>query len=210
MNSPQVHVSGSVFSRILWLYGLYTLLSNATYLVGYYWLPEGFMRASPLTAAGQVVAAAQSFWGQFGLTLLFNLGVVTVISIVLNFNQIKGVPVGYVYPLSLAVTSGLISGTNSFIASDITRFNARDGMALALSIGNLEMLGYIFVIASTVKFGVYQYRSWWRWGGEWKPAKVMNLRDVRLAKPEILCLVIGILLVIFGAYRETLMAFGLL
>ena len=118
MDSPQVHVSASVFSRILWLYGLYTLLSNATYLVGYYWLPEGFMRAGPQTAAGQVVAAAQSFWGQFGLTLLFNLGVVTVISIVLNFNQIKGVPVGYVYPLSLAVTSGLISGTNSFIASD--------------------------------------------------------------------------------------------
>ena len=120
---------------------------------------EGFMRASPQTAGGQAAAAAQSFWGQFGLTLLFNLGVVSVISIVMNFNQVKGIPAGYVYPLFLAVTSGLIGGTNSFIASDITRFNARDGMALALSIGNLEMLGYIFVIVSTVKFGVYQYST---------------------------------------------------
>jgi hypothetical protein len=142
--------------------------------------------------------------------LLFNLGVVTAISIVLNFNQVKGVPVGYVYPLFLAVSSGLIAGTNSFIASDITRYNARDGMALALSIGNLEMLGYIFVIAATVKFGVYQYRSWWRWSGEWKPTKVMNLRDVRLSLRELLCLVTGILLVIVGAYRETLMAFSML
>jgi hypothetical protein len=61
MNSPQVHTPGSVFSRILWIYGLYTLLSNAAFLIGYYWLPEGFMRASPQTSAGQVVAQAQSF-----------------------------------------------------------------------------------------------------------------------------------------------------
>ncbi len=210
MNSPQVHVPGSVFSRILWIYGFYTLLSNAAFLIGYYWLPEGFMRGSPQTSGGQVVAEAQSFWGQFGLTLLFNLGWVTVVCIVMNFNQIKGVSAGYLYPLFLAITSGLIAGTNSFIASDITHYNARDGMALALSIGNLEMLGYIFVIASTIKFGVYQYRSWWRWTGEWNPTKVMNLRDVRLSRPEIICMVMGILLVILGAYRETLMAYNML
>jgi len=210
MNTPQVHVSGSVYSRILWIYGLFSLLSNAAFLIGYYWLPEGFMRGSPQTAGGQVVAEAQSFWGQFGLTLLFNLGWVAVICIVLNFNQVNGVPVGYLYPLFLAVTSGLITGTNSFTASDITQYNARDGMALGLSIGNLEMLGYIFVIASTVKYGVYQYRSWWRWSGEYKPTKVMNLRDGRLSKPEIACLTTGILLIIFGAYRETLMAFNML
>ncbi len=210
MNTPQVHISGSIYSRILWLYGFFTLLSNAAYLIGYYGLPEGFMRGSPQSAGGQVVAGAQSFWGQFGLTLLFNLGVVAVVLIVLNFNQIKGIPAGYLYPLILAVTSGLIAGTNSFTASDITQYNAHDGMALALSIGNLEMLGYILIIAATVRFGVYHYRSWWRWSGEWKPAKVMNLRDVRLSKPELVCLATGILLVIFGAYRETLMAFNML
>ena len=133
----------------------------------------------------------------------------TVISIVLNFNQIKGIPAGYLYPLFLAVTSGLIAGTNSFTASDITQYNAHDGMALALSIGNLEMLGYIIVIAATVKFGVYQYRSWWPWSGEWKPTKVMKLREVRLSRAETLCLVLGILLLIIAAYRETMMALKL-
>ncbi len=210
MNTPQVNVAGNVYSRILWIYGLFTLLSNAAFLIGFYWLPEGFMRGSPQTAGGQVVMTAQSFREQFGLTLLFNLGVTAVVSIVLNFNQIKGVSAGYLYPLFIAVSSGLIAGTNSFIASDLTQYNARDGMALALSIGNLEMLGYIFIIAATVKFGVYQYRSWWRWSGEWKPTKVMNLWDVRLSKPELVCLAIGILLVIFGAYRETLMTYNML
>jgi len=210
MNTPQVHVSGSVYSRILWIYGLTTLLSNAAYLIGYYWLPEGLMRASPQTAGGQVVMTAQSFWGQFGLTLLFNLGVTAVIAVVMNFNQVKGVPVGYLYPLFMAVSGGLIAGTNSFLASDLTQYNVYEGHAMALSIGNLESLGFIFIIAATVKFGVYQYRSWWRWTGEWKPTKVMNLRDVRLAKPEVICLVIGVLLLLLGAYRETLSAFNML
>lgn len=210
MNTSRVHESGSVFTRILWLLGTYALLSSVAYLVGYYWLPEGFLQGSPVTTTGQVAAAATSFWGQFGLTLLFNLGWTTVVSVVLNFNQVKGLPAGYLYPLSLAIITGLISGTNSFVASDLTHYNAREGQALALSIGGLEMLGYIFVIAATVKFGVYQYRSWWRWSGEWKPSKVMNLRDVRLTTLEIICLAMGILLVIVGAYRETLMAFSML
>ena len=153
---------------------------------------------------------AQSFWGQFGLTLLFNLGVTAAVAIVLNFNQVKGIPVGYLYPLFLAVSGGLIAGTNSFLASDLTKINVHVGTALAHSIGGFETLGFIMIIAATVKFGVYQYRSWWRWSGEWKPVKVMNLRDVRLSRPETVCLVIGVLLLIFGAYRETLMAFNML
>ena len=121
MNTSQVNVPGSVYNRILWLFGLTTLLSNAAYLIGYYWLPEGFMRGNPQTVGGQVVMTAQSFWGQFGLTLLFNLGVTAVVSIVLNFNQVKGIPAGYLYPLFIAISGGLIAGTNSFLASDLTQ-----------------------------------------------------------------------------------------
>ena len=207
MNTSQVHISGSVYSRILWLFGLYTLLFNAVFLIGYYWLPEGFLRGSPATAGGQVVAEAQTFWGQFGLTLLFNLGGILVVSFVMNLNQIKGIPLGYLYPLILAVISGLVTGTNSFVSSDMTQYNVRDGTALALSIQTFEMLGYLFIIASTVRYGIYQYNSLW----QWKPtAKVMNLRDVRLLRSEMICLVMGILLLIFAAYRETLLSFRLL
>jgi hypothetical protein len=209
MNSPQVHVPGSVFNRILWLFGLYTLLSNAAYLIGYHWLPEGFLRGSPVTAVAQFVANEPTFLGQFGLTLLFNLGATAVVVTVLNLLQFKGIPFGYVYLLGLGmITSGLIAGTNSFAASDITQSNVRDGMARLLSIGNLEFLGYIFIAASTVRLGIYQYRSWW--SRDWKPVKVMRLREVRLATPEIVCLAMGILLIVFGAFRETVDYFSML
>ena len=198
----------SVLKRLLWLYGLYMLLSNAAYLAGYYLLPEGALRRGPQMAAGRVAAQASSFWSELGLTLLFNIGMVVAVAVIMNLNQVRGFPVGYLYPISLGVLSGLISGTNSFVASDLTQFNARDGMALGLSIGNVEMLGYILVLAATVKYGVYHYRSWWRWGGEWKPVKMMRIRDVRLGRDEIVVLALGIGLVVLAAIIETLMARG--
>jgi hypothetical protein len=129
---------------------------------------------------------------------------------VANFNQVKGLPTGYLIPLVLAITQGLIVGTNSFVVDDLDRYaNVREAMALGQTIGGLEILGFILVIASTVKYGVYQYRSWWRWSGAWKPTKLMNLRDVRLSRQETVCLVGGILLLMIAAYRETMMAMTL-
>lgn len=210
MRPLSVQTQDSVFKRILWLYGLYTLLFNICFVFAYYLLPEGFMRGSPQMAAGEIVATAKSFWPQFGLTLFFNLGIMAVIAIVANFNQVKGLPTGYLIPLVLAVTQGLIVGTNSFVVDDLDRYaNVREAMALGQTIGGLEILGFILVIASTVKYGVYQYRSWWRWSGAWKPTKLMNLRDVRLSRQETVCLVGGILLLMIAAYRETMMAMTL-
>ncbi len=210
MSMLQIQAQDGVFKRILWLYGLNALLFNICFVFAYYLLPEGFMRGSPQMAGGEIVAKAESFWPQFGLTLLFNLGVMTTIAVIANFNQVRGFPAGYLMPLVLAVTGGLIVGTNSFVADNLDRYsNVREAMALGQTIGGLETLGFILVIASTVKYGVYRYRSWWRWSGKWKPTKAMNLRDVRLSRQETLCLVLGVLLLIVAAYRETVLAMSL-
>jgi hypothetical protein len=205
----QVQVEDGVLKRVLLLYGGYTLLHNAFFLIGYYLLPEGLMRGSPQVAVGGAIATAGSFWAEFALTLLVNLGVMAGLAVVLNFNRVRGFPVGYLLPISLGVISGLIAGTNSFAADDLSRYNVLEGTALNLSIGGLEMLGYILIIAATVPFGIYHYKSWWRWSGEWKPTREMTLRDVRLSRAEILCLVLGVLLVVLGAYRETVLAMSL-
>jgi hypothetical protein len=204
MNATSFQAQDGVFKRILLLYGLYSLLTNAAYLLGYYLLPEGFMRGSPGMTPARV-AATGTFWSEFALTFLINLVLVILLSVILNVLQVKGFPLGYLYPIAFAVNTGLVSGTNSFLLSDLRQYNVWDGMALNLSIGGLEMLANILIIASTVSLGVYQYSSWW----QRKPTKVMNLRDVRLSRAEVLCLISGIVLLLIAAYRETVMATSL-
>lgn len=195
-------IKENVFKRVLWLYGLYSLLNLFSFLTGYYLLPEGFMRGSPYSAIGSFVASATSFWGELGLTLLLNLGTVFVVCILTNLQQFKGTPVGYIVPVVLGIISGLVSGSNSFAASDLKQFNAWDGMALGMSIGGVEMLAYVLVISATANIGLYDYESLKSQG-----EKLKNLRDIKLSVSEIFCLGLGILMIVFAAYRETVMAF---
>jgi len=197
----------NVFKRLLLLYGAYMLISDAMFLVGYYLLPEGILRGSPqVQAAGAIVSG--SFWQEFGMTLLINLVWIGGLATVLNFNQVRGFPMGYIMIVPLALFSGLVLGTNSFAASDLKLYNAWEGTALGMSIGGVETLGLLLITAATVACGVYQYRSWWRWGGEWKPTKLMRLRDIRLTRAEWLSFIGGVTLLVLAAYRETAMRFG--
>jgi len=207
MSSRQSESRNSVFTRILWLYGLYTLLANVSFLIGYYLLPEGFMRGSYLGAIAEFVAAPESFWPELGRTLLMNIGIVTVLCVLLNLMKVKDFSLGYVLPIFLGITSGLVLGTNSFAVDDLSRYSVREGLALGLSIGEVEMLGYILVIAATVRLGIYQRQSWRRWSDKF--VRVMDFRDIRLSRQEIVLLAVGVLLVVFGAYRETMMAMNL-
>lgn len=207
MSSRQSESRNSVFTRILWLYGLYTLQANVSFLIGYYLLPEGFMRGSHLGAIAEFVAAPESFWPELGRTLLMNIGIVTVLCVLLNLMKVKDFSLGYVLPTFLGITSGLVLGTNSFALDDLSRYSVREGLALGLSIGEVEMLGYILVIAATVRLGIYQRQSWRRWSDKF--LRVMDFRDIRLSRQEIVLLAVGVLLVVFGAYRETVMAMNL-
>jgi hypothetical protein len=197
-------IKENVFKRVLWLYGLYSLLNLFSFLLGYHFLPEGFMRGSPYSAIGSFVASASSFWSEFGLTLLFNLSTVIVVCILTNLQQFRHVPVGYIVPVVLGIVSGLVSGTNSFAASDLKQFNALDGMALGMGIGGIEMLAYVLVISATANIGLYNYESLKQRQGQ----RLKNLREIKLSMSELFCLGLGIFMIIFAAYRETVMAFA--
>jgi len=205
MNASSDLAHDRVFKRVLLLYGLFMLLSNAAYVLAYYFLPEGFLRGSPVQATARVVAASSTFWSTLASTFLMNLGLMLVLSVWLNLIQVRGFPMGYLWPIVAAVLSGVVAGTNSFLLSDLTKVNVRDGMAMSLSIGGLEFLAYILVIASTISIVVYQFSSW----TQLRPTKLKNLRDVRLSRAEALGVIAGITLLFIAAYRETVMSAGL-
>jgi hypothetical protein len=205
--SIAVHLRDSVGTRILWLYGLFALLSNAAYLAGYYLLPEGSLRGSPWVAFGGAVAQQERFWAHFGVTLLINTAVLAF-GVALNLLVVRGVPQGYLVAASLAIMGGLVAGSNSFAASDLGTYTAREGMALGLTVGGLEQLAFVLAIAATVQLGVYHYFNWYRLSE--KATKVGALRAVRLTTGEWVTLLAAVVLLALAAYRETVMFFGVL
>lgn len=192
-----MRISDGAIKRLLLLYGAYSLINSVVFVLGYYLLPEGLLRGkSPAVA---VVSSAQSFGAEFALTLVFNLGLVTAVAVGMNLFHVKGIPGGYLYPPMMGIVTGLVTGTNSFASPDAMQMGLREGLAAGISIGGAEMLGYLCVIAATVKLGVFQYDSWF----QVRATTTGRLRDVRLDRTEITVLALGLLLVLFAAFVET-------
>jgi len=62
MNSQVPPHGGGVLSRVLLLYGAYTLFHNVAFLFGYYLLSPGFMKKHPAAMIASRVAEASGFW----------------------------------------------------------------------------------------------------------------------------------------------------
>jgi len=204
MNVIQTPNQENVIKRILWLYGLRSLLSMISLLVGYYLLPEGILRgASPLAT---VVAEQPNFWLHFGETFIFNLALVVVFGVGLNLIMYKeGFPWGYAIPIVTGVFGGLMVGTNSFM-DDLSRYSVLEGLVRGYSIGELEMLGYIFIIASTARVSIYRDDTPW-YSLRTKFIKVKDFREITLSRQEWIALISGIFLLLISAYNETVMWF---
>lgn len=196
-----------VAKRALLLYGLQTVFNNGAYLFGFYVLPQGVMRGSPQARlVDAAFSGVSSFWSEIGMTLLFNVVLMGGLITILNLCRVRGVPVGYVFAaVVLGAFGGLVAGTNSYGASDLTLYNAWEGMALGLSIGGIEMLGYVLVAAATANLTMEEYRSWWRWTGDWQPTRIRRFRDLRLTQAEVLTVAVALILFLAAAFRETVM-----
>lgn len=193
----------NVFIRILWLYGLRTLISNIFLLTGYHLLPEGIFRGALPFAT--MVAKQSDFWLHFGETLIINFGFITF-GVGMNLFMYKErVPFGYGIPIAIGIFGGLILGSNSFM-DDLSRYSVLEGLVRGYSIGELEMLAYIFIIASTAGISIYVDDNPWH-SLKTKMVKVKNFRDIRLLRQEWIVLLIGIFLLIIAGWNETVFWF---
>jgi len=179
------------------------MLGLVAFAVGYLLLPEGILRGSLITIWGSVVAQQESFWSRFLATIGFNLGIASLIGIVLNLQRVNGFPTGYLFIFIQAILVGIIAGTNSFVIQVISPYTL-EGWLVALRIGYLEFLGFTCIVAATVAVGLRDYPSWL----SWKASKIKSWRDIRFSRQETIWLVIGILLVLLAGYNETMLAFS--
>ena len=80
----------NVLKRVLWAYGIYIILSLVAFAIGYLLLPEGALRGSAIAIWGEVAAQQTSFWSKFLATIGFNLGIVSLIGIVVTRVGFRG------------------------------------------------------------------------------------------------------------------------
>ena len=205
MHLAQRLTQQNVLKRILWAYGIYVTISLVAFAIGYLLLPEGALRGSAITIWGEVVAQQTSFWLEFLIIIGFNLGIASLIGIVVNLQRVNGLPAGYVFIFVQGILSGIVAGTNSFVIQVISPYTL-EGWLVALRIGYLEFLGYVCIVAATVGVGLRNYTSWLPWKA--KEVKVKSWRDIRLSRQEIIWLVIGILLILVASYNEAVLAFS--
>jgi len=205
MHLAQKLTQQNVLKRVLWAYGIYVTISLVAFAIGYLLLPEGALRGSAITIWGEVAAQQTSFWLEFLVIIGFNLGIASLIGIVVNLQRVNGLPAGYVFIFVQGILSGIVAGTNSFVSQVISPYTL-EGWLVALRIGYLEFLGYVCIVAATIGVGLRDYTSWLPWKA--KEIKVKSWRDIRLSRQEIIWLVIGILLILLASYNETVLAFS--
>jgi len=166
-------------------------------------LPEGIFRgASPFAA---LVARQSNFWLHFGETIIINFSFIAFGVGMSLFMYREGIPFGYGIPIATGIFGGLILGSNSFM-DDLSRYSVLEGLVRGYSIGELEVLAYIFIIASTAGISIYMDTTPW-YSLKTKMVKVKNFRDIRLSRQEWIVLLIGIFLLIIAGYNETMLWF---
>jgi hypothetical protein len=203
MKMAKTFTQENVFKRILWLYGLRTLISNISLLAGYHLLPEGIFRgAFPLAT---MVAKQSNFWLHFAQTLIINFWFIAF-GVGMNLFMYKeGITFGYGIPIATGIFGGLILGSNSFM-DDLSRYSLLEGLVRGCSIGEIEMLAYVLIIASTAGISIYMDTTPW-YSLKTKMVKVKNFRDIRLSRQEWIVLLMGIFLLIIAGYNETVLWF---
>ncbi len=192
--------STNLVTRVIWAYAIYIGLLLISFAIGYFFLPRGILLNTPWTAFGSMAASPESFIEQFLVTVLFNLGFIFLLGVALNLQRVNGFPTGYVFVFAAGIISGLGAGTNSFVSQVISPYTV-EGWLVALRIQHLELLGYTIIVASTISIGLSDYNSWLPWKA--KERKIQNWRDIRLTKQEVFGIMIGVVLILIGAYNET-------
>ncbi len=199
MRLAQKLVQPNILKRTFWAYMIFYLVPTlSAFAIGYFFLPEGFLRGGPLPTPSEFVAQQEGFWSQFLGTIGFNLGFIFLIGIGCNTQRVRKFPLGYLYILIQAIMMGIVAGTNSFVVQAISPYTL-EGWLVALRIGHLEFLGYTCIVASTIGVVLQEYDSW----RQWKPSTTRSLRDIQFSRQEIIGLIIGIILVIIAGYNET-------
>lgn len=145
--------------RFAGLFTLAVLLFVLAWLIGYYLLPEGALRAAGAEqlARGGLDVTAEGVGEEWGRIFTYNLVPLILIVLANLVLRVNGVPLGYIVPLYNVVGYGAFIGTNSFVIPYPERLAPT--FAILERSGPYEMTALLIVAAATATWSHYQVRS---------------------------------------------------
>jgi hypothetical protein len=180
------------------LAGLFALAVGLLWLawwVGYHWLPEGLLAGKNL--AGNLPLEHLSRWPRAAAIFGWNLLWAGVFAGAANLLRVRRWPLGFTAVLGLWLLYGLTLGTNSF-AEPLAVRPAPSLTLLLQRSGIFEMSAYLLIAVATARQARWEQARWW--GGP-----LERLSPPPLVWGERALIVMGLLLLVGAAVRETLM-----
>ncbi len=169
--------------------------------VSYLILPQGTLRGKlPSTL---FFGENTDLLSTFLKILLFNFAIGGIVFSLCNLFRVGNVPLGYVAIWLEILVFGLLKGTNSFIYPYETMLASFIGF---LRTGLWEFSAYILMTCSTVNFAIYRQESWL----SGKVTRIKRWQDVKLSKTEKGTYVIGVAILAFSAFLESLAIFNII
>lgn len=194
-------VDSSLFKRFIWVWILSFSILFLAWTVSYLLLPQGALRGKlPGTVLlGEDIDVLSTFLK----ILLFNFLIGGIVFSLCNLFRVGDVPLGYVAIWLDILVFGLLKGTNSFIYPYDTMLASFIGF---LRTGLWEFSAYILMTCSTVNFAIYRQESWL----SGKVTRIKQWQDVKLSKTEKGTYVIGVAILAFSAFLESLAIFSII
>lgn len=190
-------VSRSLTVRLASLWAIGVLLCLAAWSTGYVLFPEAFFRG--LLPAPEFIPSHAPVASTMLSILLYNVILAAGLIVAANLFRVGWFPLGYLPVLAHWTLFGLLLGSNSFqiskgakVAPSLTR--------LLTTTGFIEISAYTFIAAASVTLVVFRQESWL----SLRTTRVRPWRQVRLPRCEMLTILVAVVLILLGAYRESL------
>ncbi len=194
-------VDSSLFERFIWVWILSFSIFFLAWIAGYLILPQGTLRGK-LPGTG-LLGEDIDVLSTFLKILLFNFLIGGIVFSLCNLFRVGDVPLGYVAIWLDILVFGLLKGTNSFIYPYETILASFIGF---LRTGLWEFSAYILMTCSTVNFAIYRQESWL----SGKVTRIKQWQDVKLSRTEKGTYVIGVAILAFSAFLESLAIFNVI
>lgn len=190
---------------IIRFFGLYLLSMSflfLSWLIAYYFLPEGLLRGkTPLNnLAGD--SAASSLVSEFLIIFSLNIAASSVIVVGNYILRVKYFAFGYLVPLAWTILYGVTLGTNSFT------FTMAEKMAPTIRVflrsGPYEMMAAVLLAVATDCISINKSNSFFE-----KSEPIPRLKRGKMKPENWLAAAVSILILAAAAFREAYMIFQL-